>query len=104
MDRLGSMSTLLTVVEAGSLSAASRRLGIPVATVSRRIAELEGHLSARLLNRSSRRVSLTDVGAEYVDACKTILQDVAEAERAVAGEYSARRWVLIISPTISPER
>ena len=52
MDRLEAMSTLLAVVEAGSLSAASRRLGTPLATVSRRISELEAHLKTRLLQRS----------------------------------------------------
>ena len=66
MDRLEAMSTLLAVVEAGSLSAASRRLGTPLATVSRRISELEAHLKTRLLQRSSRRVTLTDAAEAYV--------------------------------------
>ena len=57
MDRLQSMSILLAVVDAGSLSAAGRRLGMPLATVSRRISELEAHLGTRLLNRSSRSLS-----------------------------------------------
>jgi DNA-binding transcriptional LysR family regulator len=60
MDRLESMSILVTAVEVGSLSAAGRRLGAPLATVSRKISELEAHLKTRLLNRSSRRLSLTD--------------------------------------------
>ena len=54
------MTTLLAVVEAGSLSAASRKLRVPLTTVSRRISELETHLKTQLLNRSSRRVTLTD--------------------------------------------
>ena len=59
MDRLESMSILLAVVDAGNLSAAARRLGTPLATVSRKVSELETHLGARLLNRSSRRIALT---------------------------------------------
>src|SRR5262245_22581976 len=62
MDRLEAMSTLLAVVDAGSLSAAARRLGTPLATVSRKVSELETHLGTRLLNRSSRRIALTDAG------------------------------------------
>ena len=93
MDRLESMSILLTAVEAGSLSAAARQLAIPLSTVSRRISELEAHLKARLLNRSSRK----DAGRSYVEACKRILEDVGEAERAALGEYSAAKGELNIT-------
>src|SRR5215217_5460349 len=78
MDRFESMSVLLTVVKAGSLSAAARQLGMPLASVSRRISELEAHLRTRLLNRSSRRLSLTDAGQSYVAACRRILEEVDE--------------------------
>ena len=87
MDRLEAMSVLVAVAEAGSLSAASRRLGTPLATVSRKIAELEEHLQTRLLNRSSRRMTLTDPGRSYVAACKRIIDQVDEAEREATGEY-----------------
>jgi len=97
MDRLESMSILLTAVEAGSLSAAARQLAIPLSTVSRRISELEAHLKARLLNRSSRKLTLTDAGRSYVEACKRILEDVGEAERAALGEYSAAKGELNIT-------
>ena len=97
MDRLETMSILLTVVETGSLSAASRRLGMPLATVSRRISDLEAQLRARLLNRSSRRLTLTDAGASYVQACRRILDDVDEAERAVSGEYRTPKGELIVT-------
>src|SRR5262245_41018693 len=100
MDRLESMSTLLTAVDAGSLSAAARRLATPLSTVSRRISELETHLKTRLLNRSSRRLTLTDAGCAYVEACKRILEDVGEAERAASGEYSAPKGELIITAPI----
>jgi len=97
MDRLESMSTLLTAVEAGSLSAAARQFAIPLSTVSRRISELEAHLKARLLNRSSRKLTLTDAGRSYVEACKRILEEVGEAERAASGEYSAAKGELNIT-------
>jgi DNA-binding transcriptional LysR family regulator len=88
MDRLESMSILLSVVEAGSISAAAIRLDVPLATVSRRISDLEGYLKTRLLTRSSRRIGLTDAGKSYVAACRRILEDVMEAERVAAGEYT----------------
>jgi len=100
MDRFESMSILLTVVEAGSLSAAARRLGMPLTTVSRKVSELETHLRTRLLNRSSRRVTLTDAGRPYVAACKRILEEVGEAERAAAGEYSAPKGDLMITAPV----
>ena len=100
MDRLESMSTLLAAVEAGSLSAASRKLGMPLATVSRKVSELEAHLRTRLVNRTSRRLTLTDAGRSYVEACKRILEDISEAERSAAGEYIAPRGYLTITATI----
>jgi len=100
MDRFDSMSTLLAVVESGSLSAAARRLNTPLTTVSRRVAELEAHLKTRLLNRSSRRIALTDAGRSYVAACKRILEELGEAERAASGEYSAPRGDLLITAPV----
>jgi DNA-binding transcriptional LysR family regulator len=94
------MSILVTAVEAGSLSAAARRLGTPLATVSRKVSELEAYLKTRLLNRSSRRLTLTDAGRSYVAACKRILEQVGEAERAASGEYSAPKGELIITAPI----
>jgi DNA-binding transcriptional LysR family regulator len=87
-------------VEAGSLSAAARRLGTPLTTVSRKVSELETHLKTRLLNRSSRQLSLTDAGRSYVAACKRILEDVGDAERTASGEYSAPKGELIITAPV----
>ncbi len=100
MDRLESMSILVTAVETGSLSAAARRLGLPLTTVSRKVSDLEAHLKTRLLNRSSRQLGLTDAGRSYVAACKRILEDVGEAERAASGEYSAPKGGLMITAPI----
>jgi DNA-binding transcriptional LysR family regulator len=100
MDRFESMSILVTAVEAGSLSAASRRLAMPLATVSRKVSDLEAHLKTRLLTRSSRQLGLTDAGRSYVAACKRILEEVGEAERAATGEYSAPKGDLMITAPV----
>lgn len=100
MNRLEAMTTLLAVVDAGSLSAASRRMRAPLATISRRISDLEKHLGAQLLLRSNRRLELTDAGRAYVAACRDILASVDHAERAVAGEYLAPRGEIAISAPI----
>ena len=100
MDRLESMSILVAAVETGSISAAARRLGTPLSTISRKISELETHLKTRLLNRSSRKLTLTDAGRDYVEACKRIIEEVGEAERAASGEYSAPKGDLVITAPI----
>jgi DNA-binding transcriptional LysR family regulator len=100
MDRLDAMKVFLTVVECGSLSAAGRRLGMPLATVSRKLAELEEHLGARLLSRSTRRLEITEAGRGYEQACRRILDDVAGAEAAAAGEYDAPRGELAVTAPI----
>ena len=64
MNRLESMSILVAVVDSGSLSAAARYLDMPLATVSRKVAELESHLKTRLLHRTTRRLSLTALSSQ----------------------------------------
>jgi DNA-binding transcriptional LysR family regulator len=100
MDRLDAMSLLLAVVEAGSISAASRKLGTPLATVSRKLSDLERHLKTRLLVRSARQVSLTDAGRAYVEACRLIVEQVEEAERTAMGEYASPRGALMVTAPI----
>src|ERR1700712_4265597 len=100
MDRFDSMSVLIAAVDAGSLSAAARRLGTPLTTVSRKVSDLEAHLKTRLLTRSSRKLTLTDAGRDYVVACRSILEDVGEAERAAAGEFTAPRGQLVLGAPI----
>ncbi|MGA0533178.1 LysR family transcriptional regulator [Hansschlegelia sp. KR7-227] len=101
MDRLEAMSVLLAVVEEGSLSGASRRLRAPLATVSRKVADLERHLRTQLLVRTSRRVQVTDAGRLYVEAARRILEQVEQAERDAAGEYSALRGELEVTAPIT---
>lgn len=100
MDRLEAMSILVAVAEAGSLTAASRQLRVPLPTVSRKLAELEARLNTRLIIRSTRKLTLTDAGGAYVAACKHILEQVGDAERAAAGEYSSPRGDLVITAPI----
>lgn len=94
------MAVFVAAVETGSLSAASRQLRMPLPTVSRKISELESHIKTRLLLRSTRKLTLTEAGRNYLDACKRILQQVTEAERAAAGEYSAPTGELIVTAPI----
>jgi DNA-binding transcriptional LysR family regulator len=100
MDRLESMAIALAISQAGSLSAAARELRKPLPTVSRKVSELEAHLKARLFIRSTRRLTLTDAGVEYIAACKRIMEEVAEAERSVAGEFAAPQGELVISAPV----
>jgi DNA-binding transcriptional LysR family regulator len=101
MDRFEAMTVFMAVVEAGSLSAAGRKLGMPLATVSRKLSELEAHLKARLLSRSTRQLKLTDAGRDYVLACKRILDDVDQTERAASGEYSTPKGHLTITAPVA---
>jgi DNA-binding transcriptional LysR family regulator len=94
------MSALVAAVDAGSLSAAARRLGMPLATLSRKIAELESHLNTRLLHRTTRRLSLTESGSSYVAACRRILEEIGEAERAATGEYAVPKGELAVTAPI----
>lgn len=101
MDRFDAMAMLVAAVDAGSLSKASQRLGLPLATVSRKVADLERHLRATLLIRSAKGLTLTDAGRSYVEAAKAILDQLGEAERAAAGEYVEPRGDLIVTaPTM----
>lgn len=100
MDRLEAMSFLVTVMETGSFSAASRHLGVPLPTLSRRIAELEAVLNAKLLVRSTRRLSLTEAGTDYLESCRLILEQVGEAERAVSGEFRTPSGNLVVTAPI----
>jgi DNA-binding transcriptional LysR family regulator len=97
MDRFEAMSLLISSVEAGSFSAASRKLGVPLPTLSRKISELEALLHTKLLTRSTRKLSLTASGTAYVAASKRILEQVGEAEAAASGEFAAPRGELVIS-------
>ena len=97
MDRLEAMSLLVAVVETGSLSAASRKLGAPLPTVSRKISELEAHLRTRLLIRSTRKLRADRCRRSLCGRGQAHIREVREAERAAAGEYRRAKGDLVIT-------
>jgi DNA-binding transcriptional LysR family regulator len=101
MNRLEAMAIIVSVADAGSLSAAARHLDMPLATVSRKVGELESHLKTRLFHRTTRKLSLTEGGGAYVAACRRILEDIGEAERAATGEYAAPKGELVVTAPVA---
>lgn len=83
MDKFKAMSTFVRIVEAGSLTGAADRLGISLTSVVRTLAALEQGLGVRLLNRTTRRIALTDEGREYFERCRRLLADLDEVENAL---------------------
>lgn len=100
MDRLDAMRVLLAVVDAGSLSAGSRKLNAPLPSVSRKVADLERYLCTNLIIRTSRNLQLTDAGRDYVDAARKIIADLEEVERRASGEYQTPRGLLTVTMPI----
>lgn len=94
------MAVLIAVVDTGSFSAAARYLEMPLASVSRKVSELEGHLKTRLLHRTTRQLSLTEAGQSYVAACRRILEEIDEAERAATGEYASPKGDLTVTAPV----
>lgn len=84
MDRLQAMETFVRVIESGSFKKAAETTRVLPSTVTRTIKELESHLDTRLLNRTTRALSLTDAGLRYYDSCKAILREVRVAEETAA--------------------
>lgn len=101
MNKFEEIQTFVRVVEAGSLSAAADRLGIAKSAVSRRLAELENRLGAQLLNRTTRRLSLTDSGRAYYQRCLGILADLEEAEQAVTTAHGGLRGTIRLAAPLS---
>ncbi|MDB5852854.1 MAG: lysR substrate binding domain protein [Herminiimonas sp.] len=101
MDRFEAMSILVKVSEAGSFSAAGRALNVPLATLSRKVSDLETRLGTRLLIRTTRKLTLTDAGISYIAAARRILGLVEDAEQEAAGEFNAPKGELVITAPIS---
>jgi len=91
------MSVFAKIVLTGSLSAAARDLGVSAAAVSRKLSALEARLGVRLLNRTTRRLSLTDEGASYHEACTRILAEISEAEAEAAARRIEPQGVLKVA-------
>ena len=94
MDRFHALTAFARVVETGSFARAAERLGVSVSSVSRLVADLEAHLDARLLNRTTRRLSLTESGQAFFERCVQLLADLEEAEVAVASASIVPRGTL----------
>src|SRR5580693_2322874 len=91
MDRLQAITAFARVVESGSFARAAERLDVSVSSISRQVSELEAHLDARLLNRTTRRLSLTESGRAFYERCVQLLADLEEAEElASAGTARPR--------------
>jgi DNA-binding transcriptional LysR family regulator len=100
VDQLDAIRVLLAVAAGGSLSAAGRALGLPVATVSRRIAALEEHVGARLVSRTTRRMALTEAGARYREACARLLAELEAADREVASARDELSGPLVVTAPV----
>lgn len=98
---LNQLLVFAKVVEQGSFIGAARALALPRTTVSRRIQELEERLGTRLLQRTTRRVSLTEAGAIYYEYCSRIAQEMADAEHAVGRVQEEPRGTLRVSAAFS---
>ncbi len=96
MDRLVAMQTFALVAELASFSKAAEALRVPNATVSTRVSQLEAHLQVKLLQRTTRRLSLTEDGAAYLERALRLLNDLTELEAKVTGEVAAPKGRLRI--------
>ena len=97
MDRFQSFSTFAKVVELGSFAAAAGRLDVSTSAVSRQVADLEAHLEVRLLNRTTRRLSLTEAGQAFYERCVLLLADLEDTEASVRSEAVAPKGTLRVT-------
>ncbi|MEP6942031.1 MAG: LysR family transcriptional regulator [Betaproteobacteria bacterium] len=105
VDRFQAISAFARVVEAGSFVRAAERLGMSVSAVSRQVSELESHLDSRLLNRTTRRLSLTESGRVFYERCVQLLSDLEEAEQSAgAGTVRPRGTLRLTCGTTFGER
>jgi DNA-binding transcriptional LysR family regulator len=100
MDRIDAMAAFVAVADLEGFAAAARKLGLSPSNVTRLIAALEDRLGARLLQRTTRSVTLTDVGARYLERARRILSDVEEAEISAQAERTAPSGRLVVSAPI----
>lgn len=91
---------LREVADKGSFTAAARKLEVPVSTLSRKVSELEVVLGTTLLTRTTRKITLTDAGFNYLAAARRILEDIDEAERRARGEFIAPKGELVLTAPI----
>jgi len=100
VNQLDSLHAALAAADAGSFSAAARALRIPLATLSRKVAELEAHLGSALFVRTSRKLQVTEAGQAYLIAARRVVEELADADRSARGEYQTPRGELAIAAPI----
>ena len=100
MDRIDSVAVFTEVADRGSFAEAARRLNRSPAAVTRAVAELEARLGVRLLNRTTRAVSVTEPGQRFLAGARRVLADLAEIEQAAIGQGSAPRGELRLTAPI----
>jgi DNA-binding transcriptional LysR family regulator len=100
MDRLRAMQIFAAVAGAGSLSAASRELGVPLTTVSRQLAALEQYVGAPLMVRTTRQLALTDAGRDYLETCRILLSELEAAEARLTGKEDAPSGELVLTAPV----
>src|SRR6476619_1774574 len=100
MDRIEDIEAFIEVAQRGSFTAAARHLNRSPTAVTRAVADLEARLGVRLLHRTTRAVSLTDVGQRFLGGARRVLADLAEIEQAAAGQGAAPRGELAITAPI----
>ncbi|WP_250480963.1 LysR family transcriptional regulator [Caballeronia sp. GAOx1] len=101
MDRLTSLAVFVAAVEEGSFAAAARRFGLSPAMAGKHVSEIEARLNARLLQRTTRRLSLTDTGQAYFERCKQILETYDEANREASDSHRTARGVLRVAAPVT---
>jgi DNA-binding transcriptional LysR family regulator len=100
MDRLAAINVFVAIAEAGSLSAAGRRLGMPLSTVSRYLAALEDQVGVRLITRTTRELALTEPGRHYLQSCRRIVAELEAAELRLAGEHEEPQGELAVTAPV----
>ena len=101
MDRVAAMQVFAQVVESGSFARAAARLGLSTSAASRQVAELEGHLQTRLLNRTTRKVSLTESGRAFYERSVQLLSDLAEAEQEASRAAVEPRGTIRLTTSVN---
>ncbi|MEZ5876189.1 MAG: LysR family transcriptional regulator [Hyphomicrobiales bacterium] len=101
MDRFAAIKVFAAIADAGSLSGAGRRLGMPLTTVSRHLAALEDDVGMRLITRTTRDLRLTEPGRHYLDSCHRILAEFEAASRRLAGEQAEPQGELSVTAPVA---
>jgi DNA-binding transcriptional LysR family regulator len=100
MDRLAAIKVFVAIADAGSLSAAGRRLGMPLTTVSRHLAALEAQIGVRLITRTTRDLVLTEPGRHYLDTCQRVIAELDAADLRLAGEHAEPQGELALTAPV----